>query len=159
MYAESQARAQAAYECFESARRPEGESFTRVKDGSPEWVTDLVREAHGDFLPDDWRYGCIQSALEFIADTDEPDDGAAEFADGYVDVYNGARVAWLDSSIHRGGYCDEALHEFGPVDGDRGVFGLLGLGQYMEASEVYGLVLQALADVADDGEADGGDPE
>ena len=62
----TQARAQEAYDCFETAARPDGETFTRVRDGSPGWVGELVREAHGDFLPDDWRYGCIQSALEFI---------------------------------------------------------------------------------------------
>jgi hypothetical protein len=155
MYAEShrptgvEAKAQEAYDCFETATRPgnDGERFDRVKDGSPEWVTELVHAAHGDFLPDDWRYACIRAALEFIADSDEPEDGAGEFADGHVDVYNAARVAWLGSSIHRGAYCDEALAELGPVDADSGVYGLVGLGQYMEASEVYALVVEALEDV------------
>lgn len=53
-----------AYGCFETAERQDGETFWRLKDGSPEWVTDLVLNAHGDFLPDDWRYACIGAALE-----------------------------------------------------------------------------------------------
>lgn len=143
-----QALAQEAYDWFERAQRPpdstgtEGESFYRLKEGRPEWVYDLVREAHGEFLPDDWRYDCIHSALIAIADDGDPEDGLHEFADGQVDVYNAARVAWLDSSLYRGAYCDEAAQEFG-AEG-QGVYEMIGLGQFAEASEVYSLVLQQL---------------
>src|SRR6266516_1712460 len=108
---ESLAREAAGW--FETAERPDGESFTRTKDGTPEWVTDLVREAHGDdFLPDDWRYATISDALNFLADDGDPDD-AGEFADQAVDVYTGARFAWLASNLNRAGYVDEAVAEFG----------------------------------------------
>lgn len=149
-----QGLASVAYDSFESFKRDgSDETFYKLKDGSPEWVQDLVREAHGDFFPDDWRYEAIMDACGWIHDNDGDDDSAG-FADGYVDVYNAARVAWLASSLHRGAYCDEASDE-GLVAEDAGIYDRIGLGQYMEASEVYGLVYRALetrAEEVEDGE-------
>ena len=79
---------------FETALRADGANiagdsntvYVRLKDGAPEWVTDLVHDAHGDMLPDDWRYSVIQDALETIADSDDPEDASGEFADSQVDV-------------------------------------------------------------------------
>ncbi len=51
------------------------------------------------------------------------------------------RLAWLASDSSRAGYCDEAAAEFGQ-SGD--IVDMIALGQYAEAEEVYGLVLQAL---------------
>ncbi len=135
---------------FESALRDERDSesrFDRLKEGHPEWVSDLVYAAHGDFLPDDWRYATIRNALEFVAETDAPEDSRGEFADSAVDVYTSARLAWLGSNLQRPGYCAEAAAEFGFSDDgrdDQGIIDRIALGQYFEADEVYGLVLQAL---------------
>ena len=135
-------RAREASECFETSTRPDGARFARIRDNSPEWVTELVHSAHGDMLPDDWRYSAIRSALEFIAESDNPEDGASEWADSEVDVYSGARLEWLGSHLSRPGYCDEGRDEFSSENLD--IVEQIGLGQFMEASEVYGLVLQAL---------------
>ena len=148
-----------AYACFETATRDNGSEFVRVKEGSPEWVTDLVRKAHGDdFLPDDWRYETIRSALGFIADeaTDksaptsdrDPDDASAEFADSQVDVYTSELIAWMGSNLRRVGYVDEAVEEYGgELAGD--IVRQIMLGQYAEAEEVYALTLNALEDLTD----------
>jgi hypothetical protein len=140
-------KAQEAYDWFETAERQEVESITRLKEGAPEWVTELVYRAHGEFLPDDWRYVAIRAALGDIADNepDDLDEYAAEWADGHVDVYNAARVQWLASNLNRAAYCDEAAAEFG-LDEERGIFHLIGLGQYMEASEVYASIAESLTD-------------
>lgn len=139
--------AQQAAECFEVAKRQDGdELFFRVKDGSPEWVTDVVRSAHGEFLPDDWRYRIICEAFGFIAENENAEDESAEFADTAVDVYTGQRFAWLASNLQRQGYVDDALAELG-WDGDSAA-DLIGLGQYQEAGEVFALVLQALEALA-----------
>lgn len=149
-----------AYDWFEVARRAtgdteggpreDGEEFIRVKDGAPGWITQMVYSAHGDFLPDDWRYACIRSALAWIHDN-EPEDvaDAHEFADAEVDVYTGARLAWLASNLQRQFYCDEAQSEFG-IDPDAGVVDRIGLGQYAEASEVYAAVVAALTEQLDE---------
>src|SRR5438067_880220 len=151
-YSTIQELARNAGSCFERGTRPDGESFTRVKDGSPEWVSELVREAHGDdFLPDDWRYEHVHSALEFIAEAEDAEDGRAEFADSAVDVYTGGLFSWLSSNMRRQSYVDEATEEFGPADS---VADSIARGQYLEASEVYGLVLGFLEQRAEDVDED-----
>lgn len=126
---------------FEGATRDNGETYRRLKDGRPEWVYELVREAHGEMFPDDWRYSAIEDALERLAEEDE-DDARDSFTDRAVDVYTGARLKWLASDLRRPGYCDDAVEELGAYEG--GLVGLVGLGQYYEAGELFGLVLQAL---------------
>jgi hypothetical protein len=145
-----QEKAAEAASYFESAKKADDSSFIRTKDGTPEWVKELVMKAHGtdpdgspSFLPDDYRYQWTLEALEFIAESDDPDDGAHDFADQSVSVYTADRIAWLGSNLQRPGYCDEAAEEFGAVEGS-GIVDRIGWGQYMEASEVYGLVLNAL---------------
>lgn len=134
-----------AYEHFTTKVRGE-DTIVVLKDDAPEWVGDLVREAHGaDFLPDDWRYAAIRSALGAIAGeaTDEIDDLGAEWADGHVDVYTHARLKWLASNLTRVAYCDEAREEYGEAR-DGGIVGIIGMGQYAECREVFGFVRGAL---------------
>lgn len=142
-----------AFDQFETAKRPDGDEFTRTKDGAPEWLRDLVREAHGEFLPDDWRYEAIRAALGAIHDAgaetaDDLDDLAHEFADGHVDVYNHARLKWVSSHLARASYVDRAREELGAPDAD--LFDQLGLGQYQEALEVFASVRQSLESVHED---------
>lgn len=134
---------------LETAKRP-GETddyFTRTKEGAPEWVTALVFEAHGhgDFLPD-WRYATISAALDWLADGNDPED-SFEFADSAVDVYTGDLYAWLASNLRRAGYCDEAAQEY--VGTDNSITASIMRGQFAEALEVFGLVLQELEKRAD----------
>lgn len=133
-----------AYDCFETSTRDNGDRFTILRDGAPEWVRDLVWAGHGDgaLLPDDWRYDCIQSACGFIHDNNADEDSSYEFADQSVDIYNSARYQWLTSNLNRASYVDEATAEFGPADD---VTEAIGRGQYMEASEVYASVFESLS--------------
>lgn len=143
-----------AYGQFERRTRDDDSAYVTLRDDAPEWLGDLVHEAHGDLLPDDWRYESIRSALSHIhdcdyADADEAHDGASEFADGNVDTYNGARVEWLGSHLARGGYCDEAAEELG-WDPSAGIYGLIGLGQYRESEEIYFSVVGSLGERLDE---------
>lgn len=144
-----------AYNWFETAYRDEARRdetrYIRLKDGRPEWIHDLVHSAHGDFGPDDWRYECIRAALNAI-DENEGDEDSHDFADSHVDVYTGARLEWLASNLNRMGYCDEAVSE-GLVQADADIAERVGVGQYVEAQEVYGLVLEALQERLDDVES------
>jgi hypothetical protein len=147
--------AQQGYDAFERATRPDSdETYTRMKDDAPYWLEGLVRDAHGEFLPNDWRYDSIRSALGFIADNDldadDLDDGA-EWCDQNVDTYTGARLAWLASDLRRPGYCDEALDEFGgPADARGGIVAIIGLGQYMESGEIWASVVESLRIAAEE---------
>jgi len=148
---------------FETARRAtgdtatgpreDGERYVRLKSDAPEWLTDLVRDAHrsGDSLmfPDDWRYRFIREAIDAIAepsegDSDEElDDLASTFADD-VPAYNSERIDWLGSHGTRPGYVDEAIEGYEREIGERGIMGIITLGIYAEREEVFGLVLAAL---------------
>jgi hypothetical protein len=131
-------RAREALDCFETAGRPDGGSFVRLREGRPEWVADLVHEAHGSMLPDDWRYACIRAALEAVA---EGVDGH-EFADGYADDYSSDLAAWLGSHAVRPGYVDEAVEDLGAEF--QGVAQVIQLGQRAEAREVFAAVVNTL---------------
>ncbi len=141
--------AQEAYASFERAERADGTLYTRTRGDAPDWVSDLVREAHVGMLPDDWRYETIREACGAIEDADEDaelDDLPHEFANG-MDVYTHDLVAWLGSHGGRPGYCDEATEEFGspvPDTIDRRIM----LGQYAERLELFGLVLEFLRERA-----------
>lgn len=139
---------------FETRTRDDGSgSFVTLKDRRPDWVQTLAMEAHGDMMPEDWRYATIGSALAFIAEVDGGEDaiedGMHEWADAEVDVYTGARLKWLASHLSRPGYVDGAAEEFGH-DGPVDIVALIGMGQYAEACEVYALVVSALRERAEE---------
>jgi hypothetical protein len=158
-----------AARCFETARRAtgdtdsgpreDGDEYVRIRDGSPEWVTDLAREAHGDYLPDDWRYQFISEALDAISEADvdaDLDEVGDEFADD-VDIYTGKLTDWLGSRASRHGYVDEAVEEMGHGDS---VMADIARGQYQERREVFGQVCAFLEqraewDTDDDTESEG----
>lgn len=136
-----------AYKSFEQRSRDGGADYVTLRDDAPEWVRDLVRAAHGEFLPDDWRYASIMSAVGAIADEEiEPGDDAGDlefsWADGNVDTYNSDRTAWLASNLTRPGYCDEAADELATDDTD--IMSRIGLGQFVESREIFALVLRSL---------------
>lgn len=132
---------------FTQRTREDGTKYTTLTDEADEWMRDVVREAHGDMLPDDWRYEAIASAVEFIAEEDDADDRQDEWADGYVDVYSSALIEWLGSHGARAGYVQEARDDFGDAGED--VWEEIRRGQFYEAREVIGLVLGALEEAQD----------
>jgi hypothetical protein len=149
-----QSLAHEAYSAFERKTRSDDSKFVSLRDDAPEWVQPIVYAAHGEMLPDDWRYECIQAAFGAISDAVEgTEDGelSQEFADGYVDIYNHALIEWLGSHGHRQGYVDEAVEEMGGHS-DLGITGDIALGQYTEAREVFDNVWQGLAEVCEDQE-------
>lgn len=138
--------AAAAESWFVRKTRDSGAPFETLKDGRPQWLVDLVHEAHAGLLPDDWKYACIRSALDHIGESEaetrgDAMDDASAFADNEVDVYTSARYEWLSSNLSRSGYVDEATETFGAASD---VVESIGRGQYLEAEEVYGLVCQSL---------------
>ena len=146
-----QDKAREALEYLSTATRDDGSIFVHTVGDVPEWVTTLLYEAHGGFMPDDHKYSLIFDALVHISDSDDPEDDHSEFADNAVDVYTMAKFRWLASDLRRQGYVDDAVSEFGlEYDGlDR----LIGMGQYMEANEVYGSVLRSLETQVEEGVA------
>lgn len=143
-----------AYDWFTRKERGD-ETITVLKEDAPEWLTDLVREAHGDFLPDEWRYKAIRSALGAIHDNEgeDIDDLGSEWADQNVDTYTYARLHWLASHLSRADYCDDAVSEIG-INEDAGIVDRIGFGQYVESREIFASVRQSLEDRLDELEGD-----
>jgi hypothetical protein len=124
--------------------RDGGSTYWRTRDDTPDWVRELVQEAHADMFADDWRYETIVHALDAIADGGGEE--GFEFADSNVDVCAGARIDWLASHGVRVAYCDQGTEEATGA----GIIERIGWGQWSESLDVYGLVYQALEDAASD---------
>lgn len=116
-----------------SDKAREGKTFLR--DGAPERVIDLVREAHGDFLPDDYRYEYIKESLELIAQDVEDAEESLE-----ADTYNADLLKWVSSNLNRMAYVDQALEECKCAF----LGEYLAIGQLTERQEVFTLVLSSL---------------
>ena len=143
-----QTLAEEAGRWFESAKRANGDDFYRRKDGAPQWIQDLVMDAHGDMMPDDWRYAFVVEALSALEESDDPDDIALE-----ADVYTSDLTSWAHSRADRIGYCDEAAEE-GMISADADMSDRLMAGQYREKEEVLNLVRAFLESRAEELEAE-----
>ena len=127
---------------FEPATRNDGTTFARLKDGSPDWMTDLVHAAHDDMMPDDTRYSMISECADSLTEYDPESwsENAFEICDGLVDVYNSARSKWLASHLGRAYYVDQAQEE-GLIGYDADTFTRLGCGQFMEYQEILSTLI------------------
>lgn len=129
--------------------RDNGESFWCFDKDAPSWCSELAHHAHGDMMPDDWRYSFIVEALRAIDDCDSDDED--EIRDSLYeiepDIYTGRLLAWLASSVKRLHYVDEYLEECGPTSL---IDGAISGGQMFEKHEVANLVFDFLTDMADE---------
>ena len=138
-------------QAFEGRTRDNGAEFRALKDRSPEWMTTVCRKAHGDMMPDDWRYEFIENAVDKIAEADDDasDDDISELEyELEADVYTSDLTGWLHSRADRLGWLDDAKEECG--GGFDSAFNLLSAGQLMEKQEVFRLVLDSLRELASD---------
>jgi len=143
---------------FETRTRTNGDEFRCLKDGSPEWMTDVLFDAHDGMLPDDWRYRMVESAVDAIADSDGNEDESGEAADAFVPVYNRDRLEWLASNLTRAGYCDDAASE-GLVADDAPILDRIAAGIYAEFQEVYSAVVEALRTQVENSDDDDDDSD
>ncbi len=137
------------YKALEVAQRDGGESYWRRKDGSPEWMTEVCHAAHGDMLPDDWRYSVIAECAEQLAEGTDVDRIRDELeAEPYYHQLN----AWLSSNARRAGYVDQMIEEMGGQHSKQGISGDIAFGQIFEKGEVLSLLVRALEDRVDEDE-------
>jgi hypothetical protein len=113
------------------------DTYIALKVGAPEWMTEFVQDAHGDFLPDDYRYEFIEDALLAIVGHDDLDEARDSLE---PDIYTGKLTAWLASNLARGTYIDEVLED----GGANNMHNLLSIGQLNEKCETFDLVVEAL---------------
>ncbi len=124
---------------FIPKKRDSGEKFWAMKSRHPVWVKEMVHAAHGDMMPDDYKYEFVVDTLDAIEEETDPDEPNLE-----SDIYYSGLNRWFASHVERAGYVDEAVADFGH-SGD-GVHGDIGFGQIREKEEVWGTVVQHLRD-------------
>lgn len=137
-----QARARELYDAFVTDKRLDGTEFVKLQDGSPEWMKDLCRAAHGEMFPDDFRYAMIEEMASKIADSNEDADMDDVRCEIEADIYTSDLTAWLASRTDRYGYVDEAVEEMGWPDS--GLTQALQMGQVREKEEVFEAVRESL---------------
>ncbi len=134
-------KAQNFSEYFSSIKKHDPDKEILIlKDEAPEELKDLVRQAHADFLPDDFRYEFIHAAIQAISDCQADQDLDEVFLE--ADIYSHSLIEWLGSNLKRICYCDEAQAEFGLENPD--VITLITNGQQMEKDEVLALVRESM---------------
>lgn len=128
-----------AFEVFDREPSPGLDQPVKLRDGSPEWMRDLCRNAHDNahMMPDDWRYHMIAAVAEAIAE-----DGEDYSLDGLVPVYTNQLTGWLHSRADRHCYVDEWAEETGA--GCEDFIALLSGGFLQELQEVAGSVFNDL---------------
>lgn len=130
---------------FVTRVRRDGITYVALVYDAPEWVRQLVKEAHGDMLPDDHRYAMVEGALHALADAGpdaDPDDTITEWSVEATPTFTADLLQWLGSSIARIGYANEALEQMGADTG--GITNVIAYGWSAEAGEVGHLVAAAL---------------
>ena len=129
--------------------RNDGATFYKLRDGSPQWMTDAIHEAHGDIMPLDWIYEHCSRVVDMMTEyePEDWDDSVSEWADGLVDVYNADRARWLALHLEFAGFVDEAVEEFG--HSDQGVMGDIGMGQFKLLEQIAYAMLSAVNEQAE----------
>lgn len=133
---------------FEPRTRDDGSTFWAIRGDAPEWVRDIVFDAHDGAFPNDWRYDKIADLAHDIGQVSDPDDiDAVQWADGAVDVYNADLIQWL-SIAGAVDACDAAADEWGVEDNS--VIVRIQAGQAHMLHDIASRVLYALREKYDE---------
>ena len=98
---------------------------------------EFFHHAHGDMLPDDFRYTMIHDILCNMVD-DDGDEDPIDMLDSLVPIYSSDLLAWISSNLTRISYCDQYQDEF---DGSAlKLTEIITGGYFEELQEVYYLI-------------------
>jgi hypothetical protein len=122
---------------FITAQRDNEETYLTLRDSNDNLMS-LIRDAHGDMMPDDFKYQFIHEALEAIAETDDIDDINLE-----PDCYNRDLVKWVSSNLIRASAVDEAVENYSY----KCFYSALRMGQSAEKEEVLYFVRSSLESI------------
>ena len=137
--------AQEMSDCFEWKERLDGTPYVILSEEKRKpWMVDIVRNIHGDKLPDDTTYRFIESACDSIADMDS-ELSLDDIQDNLYsciepDIYTSDLTAWLNDSNDHVYYLTEVLEELDIKDG----FQLLGAAQEKQKLEIAQSLLSEL---------------
>jgi hypothetical protein len=137
---------------FDQKEGENGLSTYTWKDEAPQELRGLIQEAHGDMMPNDYKYNFVVESLEAIAEDREDSIEA--------DIYNRDLLNWLSSHLDRPAYCDQYVEEYGGIDTKNfSIINLISSGQHLEKLEVYHSVLRSLEEIVEELEQELDDEE
>jgi hypothetical protein len=130
---------------LETRTRDNGDKFVCLKDGSPEWMTDVIHAVHGDALPNDVTYRFIEKCADAIANADEDADLDEVIYEIESDIYTTDLMEWARTNYE---YCDQAIQE--GLWSDKGTFtDLVMMGQSIHIREIGAALIAELTNAAD----------
>jgi hypothetical protein len=89
-----------------------------IRGDAPIEIHTFVRDIHGDWLPDSYKYDFIVEALQAISDfTGEEEDIEEILGEIESDVYNHNLLDWISSNVKRQYYIDKEVEDLGHGDG------------------------------------------
>lgn len=143
---------------FETRQRDTGEEFVCLVDGSPDWMRDAIREAHGGRMPCDYLYRACKAAVDHFAETleesgremlDDSHDAAFDFAESFVSVYHADRFAWLADHLDNHQLVDQ-MREEGMVDEEAPISDMVAAGMATQAEAVFERIAEAIEEAAEE---------
>lgn len=137
---------------FKESTRSDGSKHLILSAGSPDWMTEAVREAHDEELPNDSRYQLIRDCLQALSDDgveslEEALEASYELSKDLVPVFTGELLQWFSQMPRRLGDCDEALNR--ERVSELTSYEILSQGFRLAAEEVISSLADSLEDAAD----------
>lgn len=117
---------------FQEKTRDNGDSFYFLPESAPAWMHELVRAAHHDELPNDWRFAKIRELAYSLAEYESANvarDSAGEIAQAAASVYTGTILGWYADIPSRLDYVTEWREAMG-TESRGGILDELIVGQY-----------------------------
>lgn len=133
---------------FETATRPNGNTFTRNTDNCPEHIKEFIHFVHDHFdaMPNDWIYETIYNAFEYL-EHNTIDDVNIE-----PSVYNSTLIEWLHNPFAIN-CIDEYRQEIGFNEKDDFIT-QISRGQWLAMDIIYRLVSDFIDDQERHADAD-----
>ena len=115
----------------------------KLKHNRPDNLYNLVKKAHKNMLPDDYKYEFIYDSLIALRDNENIEDARKQAIE--TDIYTSYLFNWISSSLLRLNYVNKAIENMGYGRGRKGgIIEQLSLGQSCEREEVFNDVLNFL---------------
>lgn len=95
-------------------------------------MTETVRAAHHEELPNDWRFAMCRQLAYVVAEYDSADDirdAGLDVASDAADIYTADVMAWYSARPSRLDYADQWINDTGVDSVDGGLLGHLMAGQ------------------------------
>lgn len=146
-------QAQEMFDQFTSSTRSGGETYYHLKDGAPEWMTDVIHAAHGSTLPDDTIYEFCRDCIAAIVDDTDDDADADDCRDAISEIQPEFRTYQLFMwAAQWSEYIDEVTSNYGAyqIESSSDLVSLLQAAQMCQIEEVGGHLIEALETRADE---------